>query len=501
MKREGLLGTGVFVAASAVLLARFLIPRPIAMSNNGDGFRVLCGAGINWDGGPEAFIHLTYPASPGEPCKPTYLLSQSWLAWFARLLGDGTLSLVMLGVLSSVIAAAAIALLVLGLPYGLRTRLVVAAALLLVVGDSAFFGYFASILGEGTAFLGLLLMAGGLLLIARPGRWSYAGMAVTLAGGVLGVNAKVQTLTILPLLALAVLLVRPGGRRRWLPGLLVIGALTAVTLYAQQSVEPAKEPDGTLAQRPGDDSREINMFNSIFRNIVDGEHDTQADLAELGLPASFAQYAGNGWWGAHPATMDPLYPRYRAQISRHNVVAYFTHHPGRAIEVFDQAAGDLLTARPDYLGSFDASAGFAPHEQEYRMPVVSWLTGLLAPLGLFVLIPAWLLIAVRALWQRRTPLGVVLAFLLAVAGSQFVAAAIGDGIEGIKHQAVALFATLLALLLAGLPQFRGSESSSRTGSGLRRQGVQDGGNISSANTSSPADSTTKSIPVERGTMR
>ena len=40
MKREGLLGTGVFVAASAVLLARFLIPRPIAMSNNGDGFRV-----------------------------------------------------------------------------------------------------------------------------------------------------------------------------------------------------------------------------------------------------------------------------------------------------------------------------------------------------------------------------------------------------------------------------------------------------------------------------
>ena len=70
-------------------------------------------------------------------------------------------------------------------------------------------------------------MAGGLLLIARPGRWSYAGMAVTLAGGVLGVNAKVQTLTILPLLALAVLLVRPGGRRRWLPGLLVIGALTA----------------------------------------------------------------------------------------------------------------------------------------------------------------------------------------------------------------------------------------------------------------------------------
>ena len=117
-----------------------------------------------------------------------------------------------------------------------------AAGLLLVVADSAFFGYFAAILGEGAAFLGLLLIAGGLLLTAREGRWSYAGMAVTLVGGVLAVNAKVQTLTILPILALAVLLVRPGalrGAKRWAASALVVGALGAVTLYAQQSVEPA----------------------------------------------------------------------------------------------------------------------------------------------------------------------------------------------------------------------------------------------------------------------
>jgi hypothetical protein len=255
------------------------------------------------------------------------------------------------------------------------------------------------------------------------------------------------------LLAIAVLLVRPGSRRRWLPGFLVIGALLGVTLCAQLGVEPAKEPDGTLAARPGDDSREINMFNSVFRTIVDGRHDTLADLGELGLPASFAQYAGNGWWDAHPATADPLYPRYRGQLSRRNVAAYFAHHPGRAVEVLNQAATDLLTARPGYLGSFDASAGFPPHAQEYRLPVLSWLTGRIAPLGLFALIPLWLLAAVRAWWQRRT-LGVVLAFLLAVAMSQFVTAAFGDGIEGIKHQAVALFATALALVLGSVPARR-----------------------------------------------
>ncbi|MEV4051368.1 hypothetical protein AB0J55_09275 [Amycolatopsis sp. NPDC049688] len=462
---EARLGIGVFGASLALFVARFLVPRPIAMSNNGDGGRVLCGAGITWKGLPEPFVHLAYPPTPGTPCRPTYLLTQSWLADLAvrigRLTGlHGTLSLVILGLLSSVIAAAAITAIVLGLPHPRRTRLFVAAGLLLVVADSAFFGYFAAILGEGAAFLGLLLAVGGLLLTAREGRWSYAGMAVTFAGGVLAVNAKVQTLTVLPILALAVLLVRPGGLRgawRWASAVLVVGAIGAVTLYAQQSIEPARAPDGTYTEFPGDDSREINVFNSIFLNIVDGKHDTVADLAELGLPASFAQYAGNGWWHPHPATMDPRYPQYRDKISRRNVVTYFATHPGRTLGVLDRAATDQLTARPDYLGSFDQSAGFPPHAQEYRVPVVSWLTGLIAPLGLFALLPIWLFVVARTWLQRRTALGVPLAFLFAVSVTQFGTAALGDGIEGTKHQSVALFSILIALVLCSSPLNRGQQ--------------------------------------------
>ncbi|HEY3482904.1 MAG TPA: hypothetical protein VGL02_28815 [Streptomyces sp.] len=454
---EAKLGIGVFGASFALFVLRFLVPRPVAMSNNGDGGRVLCGAGITWKGLPEAYIHLAYTPAPGAPpCRPTYLLTQSWLADLAVRLGGlagfpGTLSLVVLGLLSSLIAAAAIAAIVLGLPYARRARLAVAAGLLLVVADSAFFGYFAAVLGEGAAFLGLLLIIGGLLLTAREGRWSCAGMAVTLVGGVLAVNAKVQTLTILPILAVAILLVRPGtlrGLKRWGAAVLVIGALGGATLWAQQSVEPARAPDGTYSEFPGDDSREINVFNSVFLNIVDGKHDTQADLAALGLPPSFAQYAGNGWWHPHPATTDPLYARYRDRLTRGNVIAYFASHPGRTLEVLDRAATDQLTARPDYLGSFDREAGFAPHAQEHRVPVVSWLTGLISPPGLFVLVPIWLFVLVRAWTQRRGPLGVVLGFLLTVSLTQFGAAALGDGIEGVKHQSVALFTILLAVVLA-----------------------------------------------------
>jgi hypothetical protein len=510
---EAKLGIGVFGTSFALFVLRFLVPRPVAMSNNGDGGRVLCGAGITWKGLPEAFVHLAYtPAAGAPPCRPTYLLTQSWLADLAvrigRLIGlPGTLSLVVLGLLSSVVAAAAIAAIVLGLPYSRRARLAVAAALLLVVADSAFFGYFAAVLGEGAAFLGLLLIVGGLLLTAREGWWSYAGMAVTLAGGVLAVNAKVQTLTILPILALAVFLIRPGtlrGPKRWAAAVLVVGALGAVTLSAQQSVEPARAPDGTYSEFPGDDSREINVFNSVFLNIVDGKHDTQADLAALGLPPSFAQYAGNGWWHPHPATMDPLYARYRGQLTRENVVAYFASHPGRTLEVLNRAATDQLTARPDYLGSFDQDAGFAPHAQEYRVPVVSWLTGLISPLGLFALVPIWLFVLVRAWTQRRGALGVVLAFLFAVSLTQFGAAALGDGIEGIKHQSVALFTILLALVLAALPQSRSSEPrwgrnssvggpSSATRSRFAGGFGQNGGTSSSTKTSSPAKPTRKIV--------
>ena len=387
---------------------------------------------------------------------PTQLLTQSWLADLAvrigRLLGlPGTLSLVILGLLSSIIAAAAITAIVLGRRHPRRTRLFVAAGLLLVVADSAFFGYFAAILGEGAAFLGLLLAAGGLLLTAREGRWSHAGVAVTFVGGVLAVNAKVQTLIILPILALGDPAgpagVRCAGPKRWASAVLVIGAIGAVTLYAQQSVEPARAPDGTYTEFPGDDSREINGFNSIFLNIVDGRHDTRADLAELGLPPSFAQYAGNGWWHPHPATMDPLYAQYRDKVSRLNVLTYFATHPGRTLEVLDRAATDQLTARPDYLGSFDQSRGFPA-----ARPGVPGAGGVVAdrPDRPARAVRARADLAVRAgqgLVAATDRAGGRVGVPARRLGDAVGISALGDGIEGIKHQSVALVRVSAAIAL------------------------------------------------------
>ncbi|WP_326567616.1 hypothetical protein VSH64_38195 [Amycolatopsis rhabdoformis] len=254
---------------------------------------------------------------------------------------------------------------------------------------------------------------------------------------------------VLPLLIIAVLLVT---RSRWVPGVLVVLALAGGTWWAQATVTPAAAPDGTVSARPGDDSREINMVNTVFLNIVDGHHDTAADLGELGLPASFAQYAGNGWWHAHPVTLDPQYAQYRDRLSRRNVVAWFASHPVRTLGILNRAARDLLEARPAYLASFDESAGLPAAAQEYRVPVWSGLTGLVAPLGLIALLPVWLFVAWRAWRHRRAALGVVLALLLTTALGQFMLAALGDGIENVKHQVVALFCTLVAVVLSCCPR-------------------------------------------------
>ncbi|OZM73226.1 hypothetical protein CFN78_10185 [Amycolatopsis antarctica] len=451
--RELGLGLVVFAVSLTLLLIRFLVPRAISAADNGDGKRVLCGAGIIWNSdGSQDYARTEYfDAITG--CESDYFLSQIWFVraaqWIGRVIGtESSVNLVIVGVLSSVLVAASVAFVALGIPFSMRCRLAISAGLLLLLADSAFFGYFASVLGEGPAFIGITLMAGGMLLMSRPGWWRYLGMAVTVGGGIIGVNAKVQTLMILPVLLLALVFIRPQGTRgiaRWAPA----GLVFAAVLNASLNVQPPLDED----TGPGADTREINMFNTIFMSILDGQHDTEADLAALGLPESFSRYAANGWWHPNPARFDPEYPRYRDQISRRNVVEYLAEHPARTVQILDRAATDLLTARPEYLASFPREAGYPPLTLEYRVPVLSGATAFIAPLGLWVLLPIWVLTACAAVraWRPRVgrrQVGVVILFVLAIAGGQYLLGGLGDGIENVKHQSIALFCTLFGVVLA-----------------------------------------------------
>lgn len=448
--RAGWLGAGVFVLSLGLLLVRFLVPRPVGVTDNGDGWRLLCQVGANDAGRPttDELVRFAYQHAPDCGTDP-YVSTQVWFAKAAQWIGDVTgaesaLNVLIIGVLCCVVAAAGVTAVVLGLPMRARYRLVAGALVLLLLADSAFFGYFASVLTEGPAFLGIVLMVGGLLLLSRDGGWRYAGAAVTVLGALIGVNAKGQTVLILPLLAIALLLLRPAGRAGWATWLLPIGlvaVLTAGTVALQTSSRAAM----------GENTERVNVYNTIFNSIVDGRHDTGADLAALGLPRSYERYVGTRYWWRDSAIMsDPDYERYADRFTRANLVDYYMSHPGRTAEILHRAATDLMTARPDYQGNFGTGSGQPPTAKEYRVPVLSGLLSLAAPLGLFLLFPLWLLTAlagIRALRLGRRELGVVLLFVLGSALGQFLIAALAEGVENVKHQVIALFCTLFGVLL------------------------------------------------------
>ncbi|WP_103355910.1 hypothetical protein [Amycolatopsis sp. CA-128772] len=446
--RELRLGLGVFALSLGVLLIRFLVPRPVGMADNGDGWRLLCKlGGRHPELRSEYYVHFAY--GPGTPCRSDYISSQAWLDWLASKLGEALglpaeLNLLVLGALTCVLVAVGVAATVLALDLSTRNRVIAAVLLLLVMADSAFFGYFASVLSEGAGFLGMLLIAGGLLLMHRTGAWRYWGAALTVAGAMIGLNAKSQTLLLIPLFVLALALVRPLGKRGWARWALPLGVLVLVgagTTLVQSKGDPANA-----------EYREANVFHVVFDSIVDGKHDTDADLAALGLPPSAKQFIGKSWWEAHPWT-DAGYGTYSDRISRRNVVRYYATHPERTLQILQQGAVDTLTARPARLGSFSATSGLPPMAQEFRVPVFSGLSALVAPLGLVVLVPVWLLIGwagTRAFRRRAREYGIVVFFLLLFAVGQFGLSALGEGVEGVKHQLLTLFPTCLAFVFGVL---------------------------------------------------
>jgi hypothetical protein len=449
--RELRFGLGVFVLSLGVLLVRFLVPRPIGMADNGDGWRMLCDlGGRHTEIKPEFYVHFSY--GPGQACRSDYISSQAWLDWFASKLGkvlgsSAELNLLVLGAITCVLVAVGVAATVLGLELSRRNRVIAAVLLLLVMADSAFFGYFASVLSEGAGFLGMLLISGGLLLMRRTGAWRYWGAALTVVGALIGINAKSQTLLLIPLFVLALALIRPLGKRglaRWALPLGVLVVVGTGTALVQSQGDPANT-----------EYREANMYHVVFDSIVDGNHDTDADLAALGLPPSAKKFVGTGWWEASP-WKDADYNGFRDKISRRNVVQYYSSHPLRTLQILQQGAVDTLTARPARLGSFADTSGLPPMSQEHRVPVLSGLSALAAPLGLFLLVPFWLLIGwagVRAFRRRRREYGVVVFFLLLFAVGQFGLSALGEGVEGVKHQLLTLFPTFLAAMFAVLSLF------------------------------------------------
>jgi hypothetical protein len=364
-------------------------------------------------------------------------------------------------VLMCLLTAVGIASLATGLRVPLWAQLLVAAAVWLIMADAAFFDVDASPFSEPAALVGLLLVAAGLVYLGRGWRETVLGLALAGPGGFLAILSKEQYLILAAPICLT--LVLAGADRRAGPGwrarldrfrsrqasaAIAVAAILAVLtggymLWDQTSPYAAR-------------LHHVQAVDMIFDDIVTGHDNERADLHALGLPASWAKYAGDYYWDTVSVRDSPLYSRFEDKLTDGNIVHFLLTHPGRAVSIGQQAAVLALQFRVTTLGDYPPSAGHPPGTPESRVTVVTWLVRQLpSGLGLLWLLPLWAvmtavatvaLVRRRAAWHRDGAILVLCMTGCAIVA--FIPPAYFAGISTTRHMVGMNLSTALALVVS-----------------------------------------------------
>jgi hypothetical protein len=452
----------IFTVSLGLFVVRFLVPSPVGQADNHDGPRLMCALGVVPDtGGHTRFFEYAYfQYAASRPCSSPYLSSQLVPLEIARLLTPvlglpGKLNLIALGLLTSALVSVGIASLAVGLRLPLWGRLAVAAVVWIIMADAAFFDVYASPFSEPAALTGILLVAAGVVHLGRDRRATIIGLTLAGAGGFLAILAKEQYLIlVVPVCLTLVLASAPAGARgllrfasaRTAAAVLVAGVLVLLTAgyVAWDSTSP-------LAAR----LHREQAVDVIFEDLVP-RHDATAvaDLRALGLPASWARYAGTDAFGPSSVLRNPQWHRYQSRLSDANIVNFYLTHPGRLLTVGQKAASDAMGLRNPHEGSYAPSAGHPPGALENRVVVLTWLMRQLPRgVGLLLLAPLWLAmvgLAVAALLVRggrpwRRDGAVLVLCMTACSIAAFVPPAFFAGISTTRHMVGMNLSTALAL--------------------------------------------------------
>lgn len=463
LRRTPGLWWSIFGVSLGLFLVRFLVPTPVGQADNRDGPRLMCGVfglgPVVPRGNPGFFRYAYFEYVPANCGRSRFATSEVLPLEVARLLTPvfglpGTLNLIALGVLMCVLASVAIASLATGLrvrPWG---QLLAAAAIWLIMADAAFFDLFASPMSEPAVLAGLLLVAAGVVYLGRDRRASVRGLILAGTGGFLVALAKEEYLFLAVPICLT--LVLASARRGSGPGLRRFRTpqtAAAVAVAAALAVSAAGYAVWNAHSSYGQRTQPMRAADTIFEHIVNRNDKTkEADLRALGLPASWSKYAGSYYWARGSVRTDPLYHRYEPKLTDGNLGRFLLAHPGRIIDVGQQAAVEDQSFRVTTLGDYSPDAGHRPGAFESRVIVITWLVQRLPRhLGLLWLVPLWVamaVVALLALRRRRRPWhrdGAVLVFCMTgCAVVAFIPPAFFDGISTARHMVGMNLATALA---------------------------------------------------------
>ncbi len=475
---------GIFSFSLAAFLVRLLVPVPVGQADNRDGPRVMCGRLLGMEpvfphGDPRFFRYAYFQYASSTACPHRlYPTSELVPLLVARVLTPvfglpGQLNLIALGVLMCVLASVGIASLAVGLRMRPWAQVLLAVAVWVIVADAPFFDVFASPFEEPAALVGLLLVAAGLVWLGRDERASTAGgsggssprastvfgLVLAGSGGLLAILSKEQyVIWAVPICAAIVLasLSRQSSGVPWRQRLRIWQVRAGFALAAVLAVLAAAYGYVDATSAYGQRLHRLQVIDAIFMNLVNRHDNARADLHALGLPASWAKYAGTYYWANGSLRTDPHWQRYAAELTDTHLARFWLTHPGRMLSVGQQAAIQAQHMRDTLLGTFPPGTGHRPGAYETRVVVVTWLMHRLpSNLGLYGLIPLWAamaVIALTALRRRRVPwhrdAAVAILALVGCAMLAFVPPAFFDGISTTRHMVGMNLATILSVALS-----------------------------------------------------
>ncbi|MCW2909455.1 MAG: hypothetical protein JWL68_4244 [Actinomycetia bacterium] len=484
----------IFGASLGLLLIRFLVPAPVGQADNRDGPRLLCGLGLGpLTGNHPRFFRFSYfEYVPKQKCagRVPYPSSELVPLTLGRLLTpvlglSGTLNLIAVAVVMCALVSVAIASLAVGLRIRLWAQLLVAAACWLIIADAAFFDVFAGPFSEPGALVGLLLVAAGLVYLGRGWRLTVFGLILAGSGGFLAVLSKEQYVVVAAPICIALVLAATGrGPWRGLGRFRTRQAIAAVVVSLVLAVMAGAYALWDYLSSYGQRLHHIQAVDMLFTDIVTKRATAPAQLRALGLPVSWARYAGHYYWDRTSVRQSPLYTRYTGKLSDGNITHYLLTHPGSIFSVGRSAAIAAQRFRITSLGDYPVDAGHPRGAYESRVVVLTWLMHQLPPgLGLWGLVPLWLVMAAVAIaalawgraraWHRDG--AVVVLCMIGCAMAAFIPPAYYAGISTTRHMVGMNLATSLAFVLtAGLAGSMIEQALTRARSGPAETGAVSG---------------------------
>ena len=457
----------VGISAGLLMLVRLFIPGPIGMADNGDGPSRMCGLNLAVDVPKGSvrwfqFLNTRYNYAWRGDCtkSDTYTSSEQVLLHLAKPLSHlwgfpGVLDLRALGLLYCALVAFSFTVFAAALRGRLIVRLLICAALFVVVGDTAFAGYALSPYSELAGLVGIQFVIAGAVHFGGTTRAKQGGLLLFTVGAVLTITSKTQAMTLVAPFAALMLVTRvplsrlPGLSRlrgrfapRVLPAVAVL--LIAVSgVFTLQTQMKAFEP--------------INRTEMLFDGVLGHSSDPAQTAKDLGLSQHWVKYKGIDWWKVDAPEKDPAWSTVKGKMTYGNIATYLVKHPGVTASITLGGFDDFAAAHPDYLGSYPAKAGHRPGTLETRLTLYSDFSRMLGR----VLFPALLALGLFGFFwyrrirdnPRRAAFVAVMISMIGVVAAQFVTAIYGEAIEDTKHLVYGVFAGGLAIVLTAAAVF------------------------------------------------